>query len=126
MLSYAHTSLYYVYHVVAELLAFLDDIHVHGTDGVGVEMVVYIVDVLALQLIAIVVDFVLDVERVVGIVVPLMTYESDVHLGEGIICKLHHLVHVLILRRNEVFLATDAAVEGAGNVETAVTDTLNL
>ena len=69
MLSYAHTSLYYVYHVVAEFLAFLDDIHIHGTDGVGVEMVVYIVDVLALQLIAIVVDFVLDVEREVGIVV---------------------------------------------------------
>ena len=69
MLSYAHTSLYYVYHVVAELLAFLDDIHVHGTDGVGVEMVVYIVDVLALQLVAIVVDFVLDVEREVGIII---------------------------------------------------------
>ena len=50
MLSYAHTSLYYVYHVVAELLAFLDDIHIHRTDGVGVEMVVYIVDVLTLQL----------------------------------------------------------------------------
>ena len=95
MLSYAHTSLYYVYHVVAELLAFLDDIHVHGTDGIGVEMVVYIVDVLTLQLVAIVVDLVLDVEREVRIVVPLMTYESDVHLGEGIIRKLHHLMHVL-------------------------------
>ena len=126
MLSYTHAGLYYVYYVVAEFFAFLDDIHIHGTDGVGIEMVVYIVDVLALQLIAIVVDFVLDVEREVGIVVPLMTYESDVHLGEGIIRKLHHLMHVLILRRNEVFLATDAAVQGAGDVETAVTDTLNL
>ena len=126
MLSYTHTSLDYIHHVVAELLALLDDIHIHRTDGVGVEMVVYIVDVLALQLVAIVVDLVLDVEREVRIVVSLMTYESDVHLGEGIIRKLHHLMHVLILRRNEVFLATDAAVEGAGNVETAVTDTLNL
>ena len=71
MLSYTHTSLYYVHHVVAELLAFLDDVHIHRADGVGVEMVVYIVDVLALQLIAIVVDFVLDVEREVGIVVSL-------------------------------------------------------
>ena len=26
MLSYAHTSLHYVHHVVAELLAFLDDV----------------------------------------------------------------------------------------------------
>ena len=126
MLSYTHSCLHYVHHVVAELLALLDDVHIHRTDGVGVEMVVYIVDVLALQLVAIVVDLVLDVEREVGIVVPLMTYESDVHLGEGIIRKLHHLMHVLVLRRNEIFLATDAAVQGAGDVETAVTDTLNL
>lgn len=97
MLSYTHAGLYYVYYIVAEFLAFLDDIHIHGTDGVGIEMVVHIVDVLALQLIAIVVDFVLDVEREVGIVVSLMTYEGDVHLGKGIVGKLHHLVHVLIL-----------------------------
>lgn len=71
MLSYTHAGLYYVYYIVAEFLAFLDDIHIHGTDGVGIEMVVHIVDVLALQLIAIVVDFVLDVEREVGIVVSL-------------------------------------------------------
>ena len=75
MLSYPHTSLHYVHHVVAEFLAFLDDIHIHGTDGVGIEMVVYIVDVLALQLITIVVDFVLDVEREVGIIIYLMTHQ---------------------------------------------------
>ena len=97
MLSYTHAGLHYVHHVVAELLAFLDDVHIHRTDGVGVEMVVYIVDVLALQLVAIVVDLILDVEREVGIVVPLVTYEGDVHLGEGVVGKLHHLVHVLIL-----------------------------
>ena len=97
MLSYTHAGLYYVYYVVAELLAFLDDIHIHRTDGVGVEMVVHIVDVLALQLVAVVVDLILDVEREVGIVVSLMTYEGDVHLGKGIVGKLHHLMHVLIL-----------------------------
>ena len=75
MLSYTHAGLYYVYHIVAEFLAFLDDIHIHGTDGVGIEMVVYIVDVLALQLISIVVDFVLDVEREVGIIIYLMTHQ---------------------------------------------------
>ena len=75
MLSYTHAGLHYVHHVVAELLALLDDIHIHGTDGVGIEMVVYIVDVLALQLIAIVVDFVLDVEREVGIIIYLMTHQ---------------------------------------------------
>ena len=62
MLSYTHTSLHYVHHVVAELLALLYDVHVHGADGIGIEVVVHIVDVLALQLVAIVVDFVLDVE----------------------------------------------------------------
>ena len=62
MLSYTHASLYYVYYVVAELLALLDDIHIHGTDGIGIEVVVHIVDVLALQLVAVVVDLILDVE----------------------------------------------------------------
>ena len=71
MLSYAHASLNNVYDVVAELLTFLDDVHVHGSDGVGVHMVVYVVDVLALQLGAIVVDLVLNVERAVGIVLSL-------------------------------------------------------
>ena len=75
MLSYAHTGLYYVYYIVAELLALLDDIHIHGTDGVGIEMVVYIVDVLALQLVAVVVDLILDVEREVGIIIYLMTHQ---------------------------------------------------
>ena len=126
MLSYTHAGLYYVYHVVAELLALLDDIHIHGTDGIGIEMVIHIVDVLALQLVAVVVDLILDVEREVGIVVSLMTYKGDVHLGEGIVGKLLHLMHVFILRRDEILLATVAAVQGTGNVEAAVTDTLNL
>ena len=101
MLSYTHAGLYYVYHVVAELLALLDDIHIHRTDGIGIEMVVHIV-------------------------VSLMTYKGDVHLGEGIVGKLLHLMHVFILRRDEILLATVAAVQGTGNVEAAVTDTLNL
>ena len=75
MLSYTHAGLHYVHHVVAEFLAFLDDIHIHGTDGVGIEMVVYIVDVLALQLVAVVVDLILDVEREVGIIIYLMTHQ---------------------------------------------------
>ena len=41
MLSYTHAGLYYVYYVVAELLALLDDIHIHGTDGIGIETVSY-------------------------------------------------------------------------------------
>ena len=75
MLSYTHTSLHYVHHIVAELLALLDDIHIHGTDGIGIEMVIHIVDVLALQLVAVVVDLILDVEREVGIIIYLMTHQ---------------------------------------------------
>ena len=69
VLAHAHTSLNNVDNIVAKLLALLDDIHIHGTDSVGVEMVVDIVDVLATQLATIVVDFVLDIERTVYIVV---------------------------------------------------------
>ena len=69
VLAHAHTSLNNVDNIVAKFLALLDDIHIHGTDSVGVEMVVDIVDVLATQLATIVVDFVLDIERTVYIVV---------------------------------------------------------
>ena len=99
MLSYTHSCLHYVHHVVAELLALLDDIHIHRTDGVGVEMVVYIVDVLALQLVAIVVDFVLYVEALVDIVVLLVPDEDEVHLCQGIVGELHHFMYVLVLFR---------------------------
>ena len=97
VLTHAHSGFYDVYHIVAEFLAFLYDIHVHRAYGVGVEVVVHVVDVLALQLVSVVVDFVLYVEREIGIVVYLMSYERDVHLCERLVGKLHHLVHVLIL-----------------------------
>ena len=97
VLTHAHSGFYDIHHIVAEFLAFLYDIHVHRADGVGVEVVVHVVDVLALQLVSVVVDFVLYVEREVGIVVYLMSYERDVHLCERLVGKLHHLVHVLIL-----------------------------
>ena len=126
MLSYTHSCLHYVHHVVAELLALLDDIHVHRADGISVEVVVHIVDVLALQLVAIIVDLVLDVEGEVGIVVAIVSHEGDVHLGERLVGQLHHLVHVLVLSRDEVLLALDAAVDGAGDIVAAVTDTLYL
>ena len=89
MLSYTHTSLDYIHHVVAELLALLDDIHVHRADGISIEVVVHVVDVLTLQLVAIVVDLVLDVEGEVGIVVALVSHEGDVHLGECLVGQLH-------------------------------------
>ena len=66
VLAHAHTSLNNVDNIVAKLFALLDDIHIHGTDSVGIEMVVDIVDV---QLATIVVDFILNIERTVYIVV---------------------------------------------------------
>lgn len=126
MLPYAHACFHDVDYIVAQLLAFLDDVHIHRADGVCVEVVVDIVDVLALQLVAVVVDFVLDVEGTVGIGVALVPYESHVHLREGIVGKLHHLVHVLILGRDEVLLALAAAVDGSCDVVTAVADALDL
>ena len=59
----AHAGLHHVDHIVAQLLALLYDVHVHRADGVGVFVIVHVVDVLRLQLVAVVVDFVLDVER---------------------------------------------------------------
>lgn len=62
MLPYSHARLDYVYHIVAELFTFLDNVHVHGAHGIGVQVVVDIIDVLTAQLAAIVVYLVLDIE----------------------------------------------------------------
>ena len=52
----SHACLHNVDYVVAELLTFTHDIHIHRTDGVGVFVVVHVVDVLALELRAVVVS----------------------------------------------------------------------
>ena len=69
-----HTSFDNIDDIVAQLLTFVDEVHIHRTDRVGVLMLVPIasdlrlqliadvVDVLRLQLVAEVVDFVFDVE----------------------------------------------------------------
>ena len=61
-LTSAHACFNDIDYIVAELLAFAHDVHVHSTDGICVLMVIDIVDVLRAQLVAIVVDFVLNVE----------------------------------------------------------------
>ena len=89
-------------------------------------MVVHIVDILGTQLVTIVIDFVLDVERTVYIIVLTVSHEDSVHLRQGIIRKLKHLVHVVILLVSEVFLAMEASVLSACNIETSIADTLQL
>ncbi len=61
-LTHTHASLNNIDHIVAKLFTFVDDIHIHGTNGVCVFVLVDIVDVLSFKLIAVVVDLVFDVE----------------------------------------------------------------
>ena len=61
-LSQSHAGFDDIHHIVAQFLALIDEIHVDGTYGVGIFMVVHISDVLRLQLIAVVVDFVLNIK----------------------------------------------------------------
>ena len=125
-LAQAHTGLNNVYDIVAKLLALLDNVHVHSADGVSVLVVVDIIDVLALELIAEVVYLVLDVERAVGVKLILMPYQCDIHLYKGVVRKLEHLMNMLVLAWDKVFLTLHLPVDGARNVLAAVTDTLYL
>ena len=67
-------------------------------------MVVDIVDVLRLELVAVVVDFVLDVEGTVDIEGLLTTIEQAVHLRESLVGEFHHLMDMVVLLLGEVFL----------------------
>ena len=68
ILSDTHAGLDDVDHIVTELLAFVDEVHIDGADGVSIFVVVDVGDILRLQLVAEVVDLVLDVESAVHIV----------------------------------------------------------
>ena len=61
-LSDSHAGFDDVYYIVGKLLALVDEIHVDGTYGIGVLVVVHVGDVLRLQLVAVVVDLVLDIK----------------------------------------------------------------
>ena len=126
MLACAHAGFHHVDYIVAQLFALADDVHIHRTDGIGVAMFVYVADVLGLQLIAIVVDFVLDIERRVGIDGLAALDEHDVHVRQRVVGESEHLMDVLILLGGEVFLARMAAVDGARQIVTTVADTLYL
>ena len=89
-------------------------------------MGVDIVDILVLQLVAVVVDFVLDVKGAVGVEIVLVALEHHVHLRQGIVGQLKHLVQMLILLVGEIVLALDLAVERPGDVVAAVADRLYL
>jgi hypothetical protein len=87
-------------------------------------VVVDVGNVLRLQLIAIVVDLVLDVERTVHVEGFAAASHQAVHLGKRLVGESHHLVDVLILAVGEVvLLAVVLAADGAGHVEAGIADT---
>ena len=61
-LSETHAGLNDVDYIVGEFLTLVDNVHIDRTDGVSVLMIVDVGDVLRLQLVAVVVDLVLDIE----------------------------------------------------------------
>ena len=77
-----HAGLDDVHDVVGQFLALVDEVHVDGTHGVSVFVVVHVGDVLRLQLVAVVVDLVLDIERAVDIERLLAAFHQAVHLRE--------------------------------------------
>ena len=66
-LTGTQTGLNDVHHIVAQLLTLIDKVHIDGAYGVRVLVVVDVYDVLLFQLVAVVVDLILDVECVVDI-----------------------------------------------------------
>ena len=76
-------GLNHIHHVVAQLLALADEVHVIDAYLVTIEAIVDVLQVLVLQLVAVIVDFVLDIvlHVIVGILV----------LG-GFLHHVHHRV----------------------------------
>ena len=126
VLANTHARLDHVDDEVAQALTLLDDIHIHGAHGVGVLVVVDVGDVLVAELVAVVVDLVLHIERAVGVELVAVALEHDRHLRQGVVGKLEHLVDVLILRLGESLLAVLQPADGACEIVVAVADALDL
>lgn len=120
----SHTRFDHVDNIVAEFFTLTDYVHIHGTDSVGVLMVVDIVDVLALQLVAVVVYLILDIKRAVDIEIVLASGKHHVHLAQAVVRQLEHLVQMLILLLRKVLLTLYLAVYCTRHVVTTVADTL--
>jgi hypothetical protein len=61
-LSETHAGLNDIDYIVGKLLTLVDNVHIDRTDGVSILVIVDIGNVLPLQLVAVVVDLVLDIE----------------------------------------------------------------
>ena len=115
--SGSHAGFYHVDYVISHLLASVDEVHVDGADGISVVVVVDVDDILRFQLVAIVVDFVLEIIATVHVEVFLASVHQLVHLGQGLVSEVHHLMEVCVLLLCEVlFLALNLQVYGASHV----------
>ena len=88
-------------------------------------MVVDVSNVLRLQLVAVVVDFVLNIKLTVDIERLLASQHQAVHLRQCLVCQFHHLMDMVILLFYEViFLAVVLPGNGTGHVVAGIADTL--
>lgn len=125
-LSHSHSSLGDIDHIVAELLTLLYDVHIHRSYTIGIEVVIDIIQVLVAKLVAIVIDFRLDIERVGHRERMTVVGEHIVHLRQSLIHQLKHLMDVLILLVSEVLLVVLLALDGARDIEATVANALYL
>lgn len=125
-LSHSHSSLGDIDHIVAELLTLLYDVHIHRSYTIGIEVVIDIIQVLVAKLVAIVIDFRLDIERVGHRERMTVVGEHIVHLHQSLIHQLKHLMDVLILLVSEVLLVVLLALDGARDIEATVANALYL
>ena len=91
--------------------------HVHVMDAhlVAVLLVLDIRDVLFLEELAVIVDFVFHVHRAVDIHL-LSVVEYGNHVLKSIVTKVHDMLDVAVLFCSKVFLAAELAIDGAGHV----------
>lgn len=125
-LSHSHSSLGDIDHIVAELLTLLYDVHIHRSYTIGIEVVIDIIQILVAKLVAIVIDFRLDIERMRHGERVAVVGEHIVHLHQSLIHQLKHLMDVLVLLLSEVLLVVLLALDGARDIEATVANALYL
>ena len=87
-------------------------------------MLIDIVDVLILQLVAVVVDLVLDVERTVDVHAAAVGHQDLCHLLQRIVGQFKHLVEMVVLILGKLIFARTLSADDARHVVAGVTDRL--
>jgi len=114
-------SLDHVHHVVAELFAVVHHVHVVHAHLVAVFLILDIHNVLLLENLAVIVDFVLEIQRMVDIHL-LRIVEHGNHVRQSLVAKVHDVLDMVVLFFGEIFLAAELAVDGTGHVVASIAD----